>query len=279
MDWTNQIQAGPKTKTHSPPKLWWGVLLLTLFCLLIPIRYTFLKVGLLAGGAALWGSSLYLFGGKLWVKAICILVAAFAILTLVFLRLPGRAYDVNALRTEYVESLLSYKGTFYIFGGGNRIGIDCSGLVQRGLIDAFVQQALATRNPALARDALSLWWHNRSARALGSGYRGDTHLLFEGKSLNALDYAKLEPGDLAVMSDGIHVLAYVGNDTWIEADPAPMRVILATPPRNDFYFNTPVRIMRWRYLDPGDVNATELTLRTPTYGLAAIALSDISIIT
>jgi len=35
-----------------------------LLCLLVPMRYTFLKMGLVAGGTALWGLSLFIFGGK-----------------------------------------------------------------------------------------------------------------------------------------------------------------------------------------------------------------------
>jgi len=123
-------------------------------------------------------------------------------------------------------------------------------LVQRGLIDADFEQGLATGNPGLFRRGLSLWWHNRSAKALGEGYRRETHLLFEAASLNAADYSAILPGDIAVLSDGVHTLAYVGNQTWIEADPAPMRVVLEKAPREkDAYFNSPVRIMRWSQFD------------------------------
>jgi hypothetical protein len=52
------------------------------------------------------------------------------------------------------------------------------------------------------------------------------------------------------MADGIHTLAYLGNSTWIEADPGPMHVILARAPGNpDPYFNKRVRVMRWRAFD------------------------------
>jgi hypothetical protein len=233
-------------------KFWRWLAIGTLLCLLIPMRYTLLKIGLLAGGVSFWFLTLYLFGDKLWVRAVCIVFAALALASVVFLMLPGDSDDPSALRQQYVRCLLSYKGTLYVWGGGNHLGIDCSGLVERGLIDADLEQGIATLNPKLARLGLSLWWHNRSARALGAGYRGDTFLLRETPSLDEADYKAIEPGDLAVMSDGIHVLAYVGTDTWIEADPKPMRVILAHVPRGtDYYFNSPVRIMRWRELDHG----------------------------
>ena len=198
---------------HARTRIWRGLWLWTLLCLLVPMRYTFLKMGLVAGGTALWGLSLFIFGGKRWVRVVCAFIAALVIGMLVFLLMPGRDYDPLTLRRQYVRCLLVYKGTFYIWGGGNHLGIDCSGLVQRGLIDASFEQAFSTQNPRLAREGLSLWWHNCSARALGAGYRGETHLLFEAPSLNAADYQAIQPGDIAVMSDGVHTLAYVGSHT------------------------------------------------------------------
>ena len=118
------------------------------------------------------------------------------------------------------------------------------------LIDADIRQGLTTNNPGLIRLGLSLWWHNRSAKSLGNGYRDETHLLFEAPRLNVVDYTVILPGDIAVMSDGVHTLAYVGNQTWIEADPTPMRVVLVKAPRKqDMYFNMPVRLMRWSQLE------------------------------
>src|SRR5579862_5658674 len=225
---------------------WFGLWIVALLCLLCPLRFAFIRMGLVLSLVGIWGVALFLFR-RWYARTICAVVAVGA---LAGLATPGRAYDPNMLRHDYVQSLLSYKGTRYLWGGGNRIGIDCSGLVQRGLIDACRHQALATMNPALARASVSLWWHTRTARALGAEYRGETRLLFEAKSLNAADYSRIEPGDIAVMSDGVHTLAYVGDQTWIEADPTPMRVILARAPGNpDAYFKMRVRIMRWRLLE------------------------------
>lgn len=228
-------------------KLWRGLWLVTLFCLLFPLRYTILKVGLIGGIFGLWLYALLLFPNRKWLRVLCLIGA---LLVLAPFLLPGHPANPVSLRKAYVAALLPYRGTLYVWGGGNRIGIDCSGLVQRGLIDADFQQSIQTSNPALLRQGLSLWWHNRSARALGDGYRNETHLLFEAPSLNTMDYSTILPGDIAVLSDGIHTLAYVGNQTWIEADPAPMRVILAKAPRQDMYFNMPVRLMRWSQLEP-----------------------------
>ena len=228
-------------------RLWYSLWIVTAFCLLFPMRFTLLKVGLLVGSVGLWAMSLYLYGRFCWARVVCGLVA---VAVCVILLLPARTVDQDGLRRAYVRSLLSYEGTYYVWGGGNRLGIDCSGLVQRGLIDAQLWQGLKTQNGALVRGGIDLWWHNRSARALGEGYRNETRLLREVTSLNGSDDDGLLPGDIAVLSDGVHVLAYVGDKTWIEADPAPMHVVLARAPGNrDIYFNSPVRLMRWRVLE------------------------------
>lgn len=232
------------TRRQQYVRAWRALWPLTAFCLLFPLRYTFLKALLLLGVLGLWGGALCLFWGRKWVRAVCLGL----VLTVgaVFV-LPGRPPDAGAMRREYVRCLRFYRGTLYMWGGGNRLGIDCSGLVQRALIDAAVEQGVATGNPQLIRRGVSLWWHNRSARALGEGYRGETRLLFEAPSLNETDYGAVRPGDIAVLSDGVHTLAYLGDRTWIEADPEPMRVVEERAPGNaDLYFNVPIRIMRWR---------------------------------
>jgi hypothetical protein len=229
--------------------LWWfciGFLL----CLLVPMRYTALKVGLVAFGMGAWAVALFLCRATVVGRTVCAIIAAAVAGILLFLLLPGRPYDKNVLRSEYIRSLMSYRGTPYVWGGGNRFGIDCSGLVERALVDAYLKRAAITANPGLAREAVSLWWYNRSARALGEGYRGDTLLLREVRELNTADYSAIEPGDLAVLSDGVHVMAYLGSQTWIEADPLSMRTITARVPRNaDIYFSMHARIMRWRSLE------------------------------
>jgi hypothetical protein len=242
-----------KVKTPPDPKIraWKILCLITALCWIVPLRHTFLKIGMIGGSAAVWVLTIYLFRNRRWVRGICLGVAAAVAVLVLFVSLPGRAYDHNALRRQYVASLIPYEGTIYIWGGGSRLGIDCSGLVQRGLIDAYLQQAFTTRNPQLARDGLSLWWHTCSARALGNGYRNETYLLATAPSLNEANYGQIVPGDIAVMADGDHTLTYIGNRTWIEAGPTPLKVFLAVAPRPaDPYFCSTVRIMRWSAFSP-----------------------------
>ena len=61
---------------------------------------------------------------------------------------------------------------------------------------------------------------------------------------------QLLPGDLAVTRDGVHVLAYLGESRWIQADPQAGRVlVLSGKDLQNPWLRVPVRIMRWRVLD------------------------------
>lgn len=109
---------------------------------------------------------------------------------------------------------------------------------------------LRTANPRALRDGFALWWNDSNARELGEGYRGRTHPLAEVHSLNAADYAQLLPGDFAVTEGGGHTLAYLGDRTWIEADPSALvgdKVITVhVPDKKNAWFDMPMRLMRWR---------------------------------
>ena len=60
-------------------------------------------------------------------------------------------------------------------------------------------------------------------------------------------------GDMAVTEDGVHVLVYVGDQTWMEADPVFGRVVRESVPSDMAWFETPVVLVRWKVLaDPGD---------------------------
>jgi len=180
-----------------------------------------------------------------WLRFTTLAIVALAI---VCFGMPGKQIDNGALRTIYIRSLKKYEGSRYVWGGENRFGIDCSGLVRAGMIDAEFSEAFRTCNPALLRAGTSLWWHDCSARALGEGYRQLTDLLFDAQTINGINDPRLQPGDMAVTDDGIHVLAYLGDKTWIEADPFPRRVLIVSLPTTNQWFDTPVKIVRWRQM-------------------------------
>jgi hypothetical protein len=222
--------------------LWAGVL----FAWLFPIKFAALRLLLITGVLGLWAGAMLLFWQVRWVRAFGLVVALFAAASLL---LPGREYSRPALRSRYVASLQAYDAAPYVWGGESRRGIDCSGLVRRGLMDANLQSGIASFNPILVRAAFSLWWHDASAKAMMEEYRGETEKLFSAPSLNTLDYSRLQAGDFAVTSSGVHTLAYIGDKTWIEADPGPLRVIKVHVPSRIAWFSMPMQIMRWRQFD------------------------------
>ena len=172
------------------------------------------------------------------------------LLAAVFLALPSRGSPpTETLRADYIAGLLRYEGVRYYWGGETARGIDCSGLVRRGLIDALLRCGLRTLDAGLVRQAIGFWWHDCTASALGEQHRSLTVHVLDTPSVNALDYSKVLPGDLAVTTGGVHVMAYLGNHRWIEADPGAGRVItVAAPSRDNSWFHGPMNIVRWSIL-------------------------------
>ncbi len=155
-------------------------------------------------------------------------------------------------------TLKSYVGTKYVWGGENFIGIDCSGLLRRAMIVAEIRRGLLHPNPTLVRNGLSLWWNDTTAKTLMSEDYPMTVTLFTYDSINKVDEnstitsdvaSLVMPGDIAVTSDGVHALANVGPNKWIEADPDVGKVIVVKTPSDSIWFNTPVKILRWRQLE------------------------------
>ncbi len=200
---------------------------------------------LLAG--AIWMGALYLFWRQKIIRFACLFFALFlSALTL----LPGRPIDAIALRKAYIAELNQYEGTRYIWGGENKNGIDCSGLVRQGLIRANFKQGLLSFNPVLIRTGLDMWWHDAGADALRDEYRNYTKKGQKYDSINKLDHSTIQPGDMAVTADGEHILAYVGEKTWIEADPGYLKVMkVKIPEPENIWFNVPVYVLQWRQLE------------------------------
>lgn len=176
-------------------------------------------------------------------------VASIILLCVAFVSLPGRSIDVNGLRERYVDCVARYEGVRYCWGGESFLGIDCSGLVRRGMIDACLLEGISQFNPALVRHALFLWWNDCSAKALGNHYRGLTQKINRYEALNEISDAQLKKGDMAVTFDGAHVLVYSGNGRWVEADPIPRKVVEVKVPSDLCWFNVPVNIVRWKLLE------------------------------
>lgn len=208
----------------------------------IPINHGLLRLLVAIWVPALWLCATWLLRDK---KPCAIGLFGLGLALAGFALLPGRTLPPGRLRSEYVAQLETYEGVRYLWGGENRFGIDCSGLVRRALIRANWKLAFATANPEGLRTGFDLWWHDCTARALRDQYRRFTVPLFPAPSINAVDPARLEPGDVAVTADGVHVLAYLGNRRWIEADPSIGKVLIVPVPAANPWFSVPVTLLRW----------------------------------
>jgi hypothetical protein len=207
-----------------------------------------------------WSIGWQLLGGGLLVAGVLVMVwrwraTRYAALGLAFagaalFTLPGRAVNQPELRSRYVAALKSFDETPYVWGGESTRGIDCSGLARRAWREALWQEGLATMNGALLRAALGQWLTDASARDLAQGNQGATIPLGTGDTtLEKFDPAKVLPGDLAITTDGVHMLVALGGTDWIEADPGLGRVLVLEICCDESpWFTRPVRLYRWALL-------------------------------
>lgn len=188
----------------------------------LPYRTSLLRLLLIALWALTLVSLLILVWRRtIWRTLFLLLIALLA----VFVFLPGRdLIDSSRLRQRFVRQLETFDGVRYIYGGENHVGIDCSGLVRAAMVRALVEEGLSSLNPSLVRAAFTLWWRDTNALQLGKGGRGLTLSIGDGLPIAMRAAQNLRPGDLAVTTTGSHVLAYLADQRWIEADPDVARV-------------------------------------------------------
>ena len=211
-----------------------------------PIPFTFLKIASIACASLLLLSITFSWRYGKWIG-----IGSLVLLALLALW-PSPKPDSPELRIKYLAALNAYSGTPYVWGGENGRGIDCSGLMRRAMMDALMKQGFERKNPGCFREAAHIWWRDCSAHEMGRGYGGRIEVLFPARSLNALDTSSLHAGDLAVLKSGVHVLAFVGGKTWIQADPNLVnggdKVIHTTAPSRNGWFGQAVVICRWKIL-------------------------------
>lgn len=221
----------------------WLIVLTIVSCLIwYPVWWGIIRLGIVTGLVALWFGFIYIIWNYKAIKILCIIVTLSATTVL----LPGNNGNPEKIRALYVEKLKTYDGVKYVWGGKNSRGIDCSGLVRKGYIDANVSLGIKTCNPKLLRRAFFVWWYDCAADALGEEYKNMTKKVRDAGSIAELEDIQ-QPGDLIVgLPDGFHVLAYLGNDQWIEADPTPGKVItISTSQKSEQWAGVLVRLVRW----------------------------------
>jgi hypothetical protein len=210
-----------------------------------PVGNKLLRLSTIASGFVFVGGALLIWWPRGGVRYA--LLTASALFTILLL-LPSRQVSQDSLQRRYTRALGRYEGTLYVWGGENRLGIDCSGLVRQGMVDAAFQEGLMTLNGGLVRQSFALRWYDCSADALKNEYRGFAVRLGEAKALHEFDHSSLRAGDFAITSDGVHALAYLGDERWIEADPGAHKVILARKGDANPWLARPVVLMRWSVL-------------------------------
>ena len=226
---------------------WLAILAVFVGLAVLPVSNTLTRAGSVVALLAGWGLRTAMLWRHRWIRATLLTIPA---LCVAFLILPSRTHEsADLLRHDFIAGLRHYEGVRYFWGGESFTGIDCSGLVRRGLIDSLFMRGIRTLDAGSVRHAIWLWWHDCSARDLGEGRNDLTIPVLETPSINDLDHSRLTPGDLAVTKGGEHVMAYVGDNVWIEADPLAHRVIIVrAPSRSNAWFHGPMRIVRWRIL-------------------------------
>ncbi len=213
---------------------------------LCPVGNHLVRAAIVVLATALWGVLALLCWRRPWGKMVTLLPIPCAALVAMG---PLRPHSPARLREGFVTALQSYEGTRYVWGGENGLGIDCSGLVRRALSDAYVREALATSDIGLVRDSLLLRWFDTSADGLLRQYRDQTRRLYSARSVRDLEQAPLFPGDFVVTADGVHVMAFLGDNVWIAADPGQGRVIKLGPRDRNPWLDAPVVVMTWRVLE------------------------------
>lgn len=158
--------------------------------------------------------------------------------------------EQEALINRYIANLNGFKGSTYIWGGESSRGIDCSGLLRVSLYQALIVESIHSLNAEGLVKAGKFWWYDRTAKAMGQGFRQDTRPITLAPSIQELDHSQLKKGDLAVTQSGVHVLAYLGNKQWIQADPGNGKVIELPSHADHTYHRTPIKVMRWTLLEP-----------------------------
>ncbi len=211
-----------------------------------PVTTRLHRLVILGAIAGIWLGPLLLFWKH---RAIRFCLLPLPLLAAIPFFLPGKAIARQEVRTDYVKRMVSYENTPYHWGGENGRGIDCSGLPRKAMRDSLFVYGIRKMDGGAMRASLDHWWNDASAKALAEGYRDFTVPTGMSGTIARMNYGKLLPGDLVVTEDRRHILAYLGNDDWIQADPGAGKVIIENGRTSgNGWFAVPVTSYRWTVL-------------------------------
>ena len=212
-----------------------------------PIHSKLLNLAFLLCIVGTWATLTFL----VWRKKIArYVMSAIPVLAAIPFFLPGDWINAIELREDYLKRVNQFENTPYVWGGENSHGIDCSGLPRRALRDALFAYGIRHGNGDAIRDAAAQWWYDTSAQALSQGYRHTTIDLGITGTIRELDTAQIQPGDLAITTNGIHLIVYAGEGKWIQADPGIGHVAtLDSRTADNLWFLSPVTMHRWSLLE------------------------------
>lgn len=228
----------------------WFLIIVGVFLILLalfhPVNRTSLRIAGIGGICLIWLSLLIKCRRK---STPSVVLLALPVILTIYLVVPLRISDHRALRSAYLEELQKMDGTSYVWGGESKLGVDCSGLPRLALRLAHCRRFFSTGNPGHARAWLESWWFDSSAKALSKGYRGFTTPVGVEGTLQNIDHSNIKSGDLAITSNGVHLLVYLGDGEWIQADPGPGKVHIQNPKiDSNGWFKDTSTIHRWREL-------------------------------
>ena len=220
-----------------------------------PVNSKILKLALLGCIVGTWTGFTILGWSSKPLRIVALMLPFIGVIPFI---LPSGEIDPAELRQEYVRRMREFEGTKYFWGGESSHGIDCSGLPRRAFRDALLAYGSKHFNGRAFRAYIEQWWFDASAKALGEGYRSYTSPIGTIGTIQKMDYALLVPGDLAVTTSGIHVLAYAGDGQWIQADPGIGAVATLDGRMDDNdWFGAPVTTHRWQLLAQQNNNSEQ----------------------
>ncbi|TLD68739.1 NlpC/P60 family protein [Phragmitibacter flavus] len=223
-----------------------GALASVVLLTLNPVSNTLLKLAFLAALLTFWSGLIYLIWNRRPARLTLLLLP---VIPSVLLLLPARPVDTKQLTSSYLRNLTKYESVRYVWGGESFFGIDCSGLPRRALRDALLTYGLSHLNSNALRTFLQHWWFDASALALSKGYRNCTTPVGTSGTIKTMDYTNLLPGDLAITRGGAHLIVYLGNDQWIQADNEKGKVLTQSGRTDENgWFHAKVTTHRWNLI-------------------------------